>query len=59
MTCVAWRCRTATSTSGLPPREAEFLATLVRDGDVGLELCKDPPMPIVVGVFPMRPVTRA
>ena len=23
---------------GLPPREAEFLATLVRDGDVGVEL---------------------
>jgi len=44
---------------GLPPREAEFLATLARDGDVGLELCKDPPMPIVVGVFPMKPVTRA
>ena len=43
---------------GLPQREAQFLATLVRDGDVGLELCKDPPMPIVVGVFPMRPITR-
>ena len=44
---------------GLPEREAQFLATLVRDGDIGLELCKDPPMPIVVGVFPMRPVTRS
>ncbi len=44
---------------GLPQREAQFLATLVRDGDVGLELCKDPPMPIVVGVFPMRPITRS
>jgi hypothetical protein len=44
---------------GLPEREAEFLAGLVRDGDVGLELSKDPPMPIVVGVFPMKPVTRA
>ncbi len=43
---------------GLPGREAEFLATLVRDGDIGLELCTDPLVPIVVGVFPMRPVTR-
>src|SRR4051812_44080616 len=44
---------------GLPPRESEFLAGLVRDGEIGLELCKDPPMPIVVGVFPMKPVTRS
>ena len=43
---------------GLPPREAEFLATLVRDGDVGVELSQDPNAPIVVGVFPMRPVSR-
>jgi hypothetical protein len=44
---------------GLPPREAELVAGLARDGDIGLELSKDPPMPIVVGVFPMKPVTRA
>jgi hypothetical protein len=43
---------------GLPPRESEFLATLVRDGDVGVELSQDPTAPIVVGVFPMRPVSR-
>ena len=43
---------------GLPGREAEFVATLVRDGDIGLELCYDPSVPIVVGVYPMRPVTR-
>lgn len=43
---------------GLPPREAEFLASLVREGDVGVELSQDPTAPIVVGVFPMRPVTR-
>jgi len=43
---------------GLPRREAEFLATLVRDGEVGLELSHDPAVPIVVGVFAMRPVTR-
>lgn len=43
---------------GLPAREAELLAGLVRDGDVGLELSQDPQVAIVVGVFPMRPVTR-
>jgi hypothetical protein len=43
---------------GLPPREAEFIATLVRDADIGVELSRDPKVPIVVGVFPMRPVTR-
>ena len=43
---------------GLPPREADFLATLVNDGDVGVELSQDPNAPIVVGVFPMRPVSR-
>ena len=44
---------------GLPPREAEFIATLVRDADIGVELSRDPEVPIVVGVFPMRPVTRS
>jgi hypothetical protein len=43
---------------GLPPREAELLASLVRDGDIGVELSQDPGAPIVVGVFPMRPVAR-
>ena len=43
---------------GLPLRESEFIATLVRDGDIGVELSQDPTAPIVVGVFPMRPVTR-
>ena len=44
---------------GLPPREADFIAGLVRDGDVGVELSRDPEVPIVVGVFPMRPVIRS
>jgi hypothetical protein len=44
---------------GLPEREADFIATLVRDGDIGLELARDPQVPVVVGVFPMRPVTRS
>ena len=43
---------------GLPRREADFLGHLVRDGEVGLELSKDPDAPIVVGVFAMKPVTR-
>ena len=44
---------------GLPPRESEFIATLVRDGDIDVELSQDPDAPIVVGVFAMRPVTRS
>ena len=43
---------------GLPRRESDLLAELVRCGDVGLELCRDPQVPIVMGVFPMRPVVR-
>ena len=43
---------------GLPNRESELLAGLVRDGDVGLELSQDPTVPIVVGVYPMRPISR-
>jgi hypothetical protein len=43
---------------GLPPRECQLLGELVRGGDVGLELCRDPTVPIVMGVFPMRPVIR-
>jgi hypothetical protein len=43
---------------GLPLRESEFIATLVRDGEIGVELSQDPDVPIVVGVFPMRPVSR-
>ncbi|HSH21458.1 MAG TPA: hypothetical protein VK992_02420 [Candidatus Caenarcaniphilales bacterium] len=43
---------------GLPPRESQFLADLARDGDIGLELCHDPLVPIVVGVYPLRPVSR-
>lgn len=43
---------------GLPPRECRLLGELVRAGDVGVELCRDPAVPIVMGVFPMRPVLR-
>jgi hypothetical protein len=43
---------------GLPPREAQFIAELAREGDIGLELSHDPLVPIVVGVYAMRPVAR-
>jgi hypothetical protein len=43
---------------GLPPREGRLLSELLRGGDVGFELSMDPQTPIVVGVYPMRPVPR-
>jgi hypothetical protein len=43
---------------GLPEREGLLLAELLRGGDIGYELSLDPISPIVVGVYPMRPVTR-
>ncbi|HSK53468.1 MAG TPA: hypothetical protein VLA44_11980 [Clostridia bacterium] len=44
---------------GLPERECELLGELVRGGEVGYELSLDPRTPVVVGVYPMRPVPRA
>jgi hypothetical protein len=44
---------------GLPEREGRLLGDLLRGGDIGYELSMDPITPIVVGVYPMRPVTRA
>ncbi len=43
---------------GLPLREGRILGDLVRAGEVGYELQLDPEAPIVIGVYPMRPVTR-
>jgi hypothetical protein len=43
---------------GLPFRESGFVADLLRQGDIGVELCRDPSVRIVVGVFAMRPVSR-
>jgi hypothetical protein len=43
---------------GLPRRESVFIAELLRTGDIGIELSHDPPVPIVVGVYAMRPVSR-
>ena len=43
---------------GLPEREGRMLGELLRGGDVGYELSVDPDTPVVIGVFPMRPVAR-
>ncbi len=43
---------------GLPAREARMLGDLVHQGDVGYELLLDPTCPIIVGVFPVRPIQR-
>lgn len=43
---------------GLPPAESRLMAELLGGGDVGYELSLDPWSPIVVGVYPMRPVPR-
>jgi hypothetical protein len=43
---------------GLPHREGQLLGELLRGGEVGYELSLDPRSPIVVGVYPMRPVPR-
>jgi hypothetical protein len=43
---------------GLPAREARMLGDLVSSGDIGYELLLDPPSPLIIGVFPVRPVQR-
>jgi hypothetical protein len=43
---------------GLPARESGLLGDLLRQGEVGYELLLDPTSPIIIGVFPMRPVQR-
>lgn len=43
---------------GLPPREATMLGELLGQGEVGYELLLDPSSPLIIGVYPMRPVQR-
>jgi hypothetical protein len=43
---------------GLPPTEGRLMGELLAGGDIGYELSLDPGAPIVVGVYPMRPVAR-
>jgi len=44
---------------GLPPREATLLGELLGSRDVGYELLLDPACPLIIGLFPMRPVPRS
>jgi hypothetical protein len=44
---------------GLPLAEGRLVAELLAGGDVGYELSLDPDVPVVVGVYPMRPVPRS
>jgi len=44
---------------GLPQREGSLLGELLRGGEIGYELSLDPRSPVVVGLYPMRPVARA
>jgi hypothetical protein len=44
---------------GLPAAEGRMMGELLSGGDVGYELSMDPDVPIVVGVYPMRPVPRS
>ena len=43
---------------GLPTREGMLLGELLRAGEIGYELSLDPRSPIVIGVYPMRPIPR-
>ena len=43
---------------GLPSREGMLLGELLRAGEIGYELSLDPRSPIVIGVYPMRPISR-
>lgn len=43
---------------GLPEGEGRMLGELLSGGEVGFELSHDPATPVVVGVFPMRPIPR-
>lgn len=43
---------------GLPQRESGFLADLVDKGEIGVELCHDPCVDMVIGVYAIKPVGR-
>ena len=49
---------TVVDVDGLPAREGGLLGELLRGGEVGYELSLDPRSPVVVGLYPMRPVPR-
>ncbi|MEI7744703.1 MAG: hypothetical protein WCK58_13260, partial [Chloroflexota bacterium] len=43
---------------GMPAAEGQLMGELLASGDVGYELSLDPVTPVVIGVYPMRPVPR-
>lgn len=43
---------------GLPTHEGQLLGDLLRAREIGYELSLDPLSPIVIGVYPMRPIPR-
>ncbi len=43
---------------GLPSHEGRLLGDLMRNHEIGFELSLDPRTPIVIGVYPMRPIPR-
>ena len=43
---------------GLPTREGGLLGELLKAGEIGYELSLDPRTPIVIGIYPMRPIPR-
>ena len=44
---------------GLPERESQLIAELVGQGEIAVEVCRDPHVPVVVGLYAMRPIGRA
>ncbi len=44
---------------GMPAAEGRLMAELLGGGDVGYELSLDPDVPVIIGVYPMRPVPRS
>jgi len=44
---------------GMPSVEGRMMAELLGGGDVGYELSLDPDVPVIIGVYPMRPVPRS
>jgi len=55
-----WPIDTAQGPSyvGVPRRECALLQELIRQGEIGVELCTDPDVRVVVGIYPIRPVPR-
>jgi hypothetical protein len=44
--------------AGLPARECGYLAELLERGEVGVELCHDPCVGMIIGVYAIKPIGR-